>query len=85
MRSGLRLSNIAPGDIVWPRPWRAPSLGRGLTAQAAAVPHRFRRWGRGELVPQDPDDEPASALLQCIKAQRAAAPKPKRGQKSPAQ
>ncbi len=34
---------------------------------------------RGELVPQDPNDEPASVLLDRIKAQRAAAPKAKRG------
>jgi type I restriction enzyme S subunit len=34
---------------------------------------------RGELVPQDPNDEPASVLLQRIQAQRAAAPKTKRG------
>lgn len=34
---------------------------------------------RGELVPQDPSDEPASVLLQRIQAQRASAPKPKRG------
>ncbi|MET3436069.1 restriction endonuclease subunit S [Sphingomonas sp. 1185] len=34
---------------------------------------------RGELVPQDPNDEPVSVLLDRIRAERAAAPKPKRG------
>ncbi|ASL28588.1 specificity determinant HsdS [Azotobacter chroococcum] len=33
---------------------------------------------RGELVPQNPDDEAASVLLERIQAQRAAAPKAKR-------
>lgn len=36
---------------------------------------------RGELVPQDPDEEPASVLLDRIRAERAAAPKPKRGRR----
>lgn len=39
---------------------------------------------RGELVPQDPNEEPASVLLERIKAQRAAAPKAKRGRKASA-
>lgn len=39
---------------------------------------------RGELAPQDPNDEPASLLLERIQVQRAAAPKAKRGRKASA-
>ena len=39
---------------------------------------------RGELVPQDPEDEPAKVLLDRIRAKRAAAPKPNRGRRKKA-
>lgn len=56
-----------------------------LEAKVAAAQARIYRLTqsilakafRGELVPQDPNDEPASVLLERIRAQRAAAPKAK--------
>jgi type I restriction enzyme, S subunit len=47
---------------------RAAALRRALLEQAFS----------GELVPQDPSDEPAFVLLERIAAERAAAPKPAR-------
>ena len=60
-----------------------------LTAEASAARRLLDRLDqavlakafRGELVPQDPADEPASILLDRIRAERAAAPKARRGRK----
>jgi type I restriction enzyme S subunit len=43
----------------------------------------FAKAFRGELIPQDPNDEPASVLLDRIQAQRASAPelKPRSGRR----
>lgn len=51
-----------------------------LTAFDRLTPALLAKAFRGELVPQDPNDEPASVLLERIQAQRASAPgKVKRG------
>ena len=66
-------------------------IGR-LVAEAAAARRLLDRLDqavlakafRGELVPQDPADEPASVLLDRIRAERPAAPRAKRGRKAAA-
>lgn len=60
-----------------------------LTEEAGRAAHLLDRLDerllarafRGELVPQDPTDEPATALLARIHAARAAAPTPRRTRK----
>lgn len=54
-------------------------VGRLLPKLDAAI---LDKAFRGELVPQDPNDEPASELLKRIEAERAAAPKKTRISKS---
>jgi type I restriction enzyme S subunit len=53
---------------------------RSATLRRAILERAFR----GELVPQDPNDEPASVLLERIRAERAAAPKSKRRKRATA-
>lgn len=63
-----------------------------LTEEASRAAHLLDRLDerllakafRGELVPQDPEDEPAEALLARIREARAAAPKTKRGRRKKA-
>lgn len=66
-------SALARADCLEAEATRARALLDRL--EAAILAKAFR----GELVPQDPNDEPASVLLDRIRAERAAAPKPKRG------
>lgn len=58
---------------------------RIASASAAAerlTPSLLAKAFRGELVPQDPNDEPASELLKRLAAQREATPKAKRTKKA---
>lgn len=64
-----------------------------MTEEASRAAHLLDRLDErllakafaGELVPQDPDDEPAEALLTRIRESRAAAPKAKRGRRRKAE
>lgn len=57
-------------------------LNRARQQAAQLTPALLAKAFRGELVPQDPADEPAAELLQRLAASRAAAPQPKRGRKA---
>lgn len=53
------------------------SVETGLEVSAALRRSVLKAAFEGRLVPQDPTDEPASVLLERIRAERAATPKPK--------
>jgi type I restriction enzyme S subunit len=69
---------FAYADRLEARYTAARSQVEGLT------PALLTKAFRGELVPQDPNDEPASVLLERIRAARAEQPTAKRGRKPPA-
>ena len=57
-------------------------LKAAQTAADRLTPALLAKAFRGELVPQDPNDEPAAELLKRLAASRDAAPKAKRGRRS---
>lgn len=57
-------------------------LASATAAVERLTPSLLAKAFRGELVPQDPNDEPASELLKRLAVQREAAPKAKRAKKS---
>ncbi|MGQ0745127.1 MAG: restriction endonuclease subunit S [Acidimicrobiales bacterium] len=57
----------------------------GLARAAALRRSVLKAAFEGRLVPQDPSDEPASALLERIRAERVVAPEPKRTRASSGQ
>lgn len=65
-----QLDGALDDSLVWVDR-RIPALRRSILGDAFS----------GRLVPQDPNDEPASVLLERIKAERAAEPKRKRGRR----
>lgn len=59
----------------------AAEAGRALTLTGRLEQRILTKAFSGELVPQDPTDEPVSALLDRTRAERGSAPKPKRGRR----
>lgn len=59
-------------------------LAQAQTAATRLTPALLAKAFRGELVPQDPNDEPAAELLRRLQAEREStvASKPKRGRKA---
>lgn len=57
------------------------AVDAGLARSAALRRSVLKAAFEGRLVPQDPSDEPASVLLERIRAERAANPKPQRRQR----
>lgn len=88
----IPLPPVAEQMLIVKRVEEAFACARRSADQAAAAQNLLTRLDAsildkaftGKLVPQDPADEPASALLERIRAARAEAPKPKRGRRAKA-
>ncbi|MEJ5143178.1 restriction endonuclease subunit S [Gluconobacter albidus] len=84
--SGVRVHLVKSLDTLFARADRLETEAeRALTLLNRLEASLLAKAFQGELIPQDPKDEPASVLLDRIRAERAAAPKPKRGRRQSTQ
>jgi type I restriction enzyme S subunit len=72
------------GEAEWNHAQQLSVIARSLKQSTAQRQNILRAAFAGQLVPQDPNDEPASVLLARIRAERAAqgGNKRSRGRKS---
>ena len=77
-------SRAAPADLFTVIEQNEREIDAALKRSAALRQSILKKAFTGQLVPQDPSDEPASALLEGIREERATHTLPKKIAKKPA-
>ena len=77
-------SRAAPADLFTVIEQNEREIDTALKRRAALRQSILKKAFTGQLVPQDPSDEPASALLERLREERATHTLPKKIAKKPA-